>query len=290
MTASIQHRIRSHARDIGGFSVMRLLPAAVKRMVGPFVFFDHMGPADFAPGVGIDVRPHPHIGLATVTYLFDGALMHRDSLGTVQRIDPGEVNWMTAGSGIVHSERSPDDFRSRGGRMDGIQIWVALPRHAETIAPSFVHVARSQLPSIALKGVRISLIAGSGFGATAPTPTYSPMMYAAAELDTSSQFVFDAEYIERAVYVADGTILIDGERLERGSMVILEPGVPVTVHAEDTSALMLLAGAPLESERFIWWNFVASDRAMIDAAAERWRKQEFTAVPGESEFIPLPER
>lgn len=290
MTALIQHLLRSHKRDIGGFSVMRLLPAAVKRTVGPIIFFDHMGPAQLAPGRGIDVRPHPHIGLATVTYLFEGALMHRDSLGTVQRIDPGEVNWMTAGSGIVHSERSPDDLRQRGSALHGIQTWVALPRNAEAIGPSFAHVPRAQLPVIESAGCRIVVIAGRGFGATAPTPTYSPMLYAGATLDAGAIFDFASEHTERAIYVVSGSIGVGNDVFETGNMIVLEPRIDVTVRASTPAQLMLLGGEPLDSERFIWWNFVASERRMIEAASQRWRNGEFPQVPGETEFIPLPDR
>jgi redox-sensitive bicupin YhaK (pirin superfamily) len=290
MATVVQHLLRSHSKDIGGFSVMRLLPAAAKRMVGPIVFFDHMGPAKFAPGQGIDVRPHPHIGLATVTYLFEGAFIHKDSLGTVQRIEPGEVNWMTAGSGIAHSERTPPKLRAAGSTAHGIQTWVALPREAESVDPSFTHIAREQVPVIELDGTRIHLIAGNGFSVTSPTPTYSPMLYASATSAMGSTFEFTREHTERAIYVVSGSIQIGADELAPGSMAVLEPGADVVVKSNADSQLMLLGGEPLESDRFIWWNFVASDKRLIEHASKRWHDRSFPQVPGDDEFIPLPER
>jgi hypothetical protein len=282
--------IKPQERDLGGFSVRRLLPSAARRTVGPFVFFDHMGPADFAPGHGIDVRPHPHIGLATVTYLFEGAIEHRDSLGTVQTITAGDVNWMTAGRGIVHSERSPADLRRSGYRMQGLQTWVALPRGQEGCDPAFVHHPGASLPVIDMPGVAMRLIAGSAFGQTSPVAVASSMFYIAVEMEAGASFVLPDEYEERAVYVLTGDIGINDGRLDATSMAVLNPSEPVTLRAHTPTRLMLLGGAPLDGERFLWWNFVASDRAAIEEASERWRQGGFDPVPGETEFIPLPDR
>ena len=279
-----------HERDLGGFSVRRLLPSVARRTVGPFVFFDHMGPADFPPGVGIDVRPHPHIGLATVTYLFEGAIEHRDSLGSVQRITAGAVNWMTAGRGIVHSERSPQDMRRTGGRMQGIQTWLALPRELEGCEPAFVHHPAASLPVIEMPGVTMRLIAGSAFDRTSPVAVASSMFYIAVEMEAGASFVLPDEYAERAVYPLSGDISINEGALAAGSMAVLNPSEPVTIQALSPTRLMLLGGAPLDGERFLWWNFVASDRAAIEEASERWRRGGFDMVPGETEFIPLPDR
>jgi redox-sensitive bicupin YhaK (pirin superfamily) len=282
--------ITPHERDLGGFSVRRLLPSAARRTVGPFVFFDHMGPADFAPGHGIDVRPHPHIGLATVTYLFEGAIEHRDSLGTVQQITAGDVNWMTAGRGIVHSERSPADLRRSGYRMQGLQTWVALPRELERCEPAFVHYPAASLPVIDMPGVSMRLIAGSAFNRTSPVAVASSMFYIAVEMEAGASFVLPDEYEERAVYVLSGDISINNGQLGAASMAVLDPSAPVTLYAQSPARLMLLGGAPLDGERFLWWNFVASDRAAIEEASERWRRGGFDPVPGETEFIPLPDR
>ncbi|MET0962326.1 MAG: pirin family protein [Noviherbaspirillum sp.] len=279
-----------HERDLGGFSVRRLLPSAARRTIGPFVFFDHMGSAEFAPGQGIDVRPHPHIGLATVTYLFEGAIEHRDSLGSVQRITAGDVNWMTAGRGIVHSERTPQDFRRSGGRMQGIQTWVALPRELERCEPAFVHHPAATLPVIELPGVTMRLIAGSAFDRTSPVAVASSMFYIAVEMEAGASFVLPDEFAERAVYALSGEIGINEGELAAGSMAVLNPSEPVAIQALSPARLMLLGGAPLDGERFLWWNFVASDRAAIDEASERWRNGGFDKVPGETEFIPLPDR
>ena len=282
--------LASHERDLGGFSVRRLLPSAARRTVGPFVFFDHMGPADFAPGDGIDVRPHPHIGLATVTYLFEGAIEHRDSVGSVQRITAGDVNWMTAGRGIVHSERSPQDMRRTGARMQGIQTWLALPRALERCDPAFVHHPAATLPVIELPGVTMRLIAGSAFGRTSPVAVASSMFYIAVEMDAGASFVLPDEYAERAIYPLSGDISINEGALASGSMAVLNPSEPVTIQALSPTRLMLLGGAPLDGERFLWWNFVASNHAAIKEASERWQRGGFDMVPGETEFIPLPDR
>ena len=280
--------ISPHERDLGGFSVRRLLPSAARRMVGPFVFFDHMGPAEFGPGQGIDVRPHPHIGLATVTYLFEGAIEHRDSLGSLQRITAGDVNWMTAGRGIVHSERTPADLRASGGRMQGLQTWVALPRDQEHCNPAFVHHPAATLPVIEMPGVSMRLIAGSAFGQTSPVECASSMFYIAVEMAAGASFVLPDAYAERGVYPLLGDVSINEGVLPAGQMAVLNQSEPVTLQALSPARLMLLGGEPLDGERFLWWNFVASDRADIEEAKERWRNGGFDAVPGETEFIPLP--
>jgi redox-sensitive bicupin YhaK (pirin superfamily) len=282
--------LKPHVKDLGGFGVRRLLPAAEMRTIGPFIFFDHMGPAEFAPGNGIDVRPHPHIGLATVTYLFDGALMHRDSLGSVQRIEPGDVNWMTAGDGIVHSERSDAIDRARGHRLHGIQTWVALPRAQERADPSFSHVPAASLPVIEAPGVSLRLIVGEALGARAPTPSHSPIFYLAARFDPGSRFVLPAEYEQRGVYLVEGALEVDGEPVPPQHVLALDPGRPATLAAGDASTVMLFGGAPIDGERVVWWNFVASSRDLIDDAKLRWSRQQMGQVPGETEFIPLPEQ
>jgi redox-sensitive bicupin YhaK (pirin superfamily) len=280
--------IKPHVKDLGGFSVKRLLPSSVARMVGPFIFFDHMGPATFAPGQGVDVRPHPHIGLATVTYLFDGTIDHRDSLGTIQPIHAGDVNWMTAGSGIAHSERTPAGLRAGGSSLHGIQTWVALPREHENTAPAFEHHPAATLPEVGLPGVRLRVIAGTAYGRTAPATTFSELFYVAAEIDAGASFAVPADHQERAVYAVDGAIAIDGEPVANGFMALLEAGKEVRIDAAGKARVMLLGGAPLEGERFIWWNFVSSSRQAIERAKEQWRAGQFGAVPGETEWIPLP--
>ena len=281
--------LKPHTKDLGGFEVRRLLPGHPYRMVGPFIFFDHMGPAQLPPGGGVDVRPHPHIGLATVTYLFEGALMHRDSLGTAQRIEPGAVNWMTAGHGIAHSERSPDEQRPAGPRLHGIQTWVALPKAHEQAAPGFSHHPKKTIPLITLPGTYMHLIAGTAFGRTAPTPTYSAMFYLAVEMEAGAAFELPLEHEERAVYAVAGDVHIAGAPLPPRHLAVVRDNGSVRIVARTAARLMLLGGTPLDGERYIWWNFVASSRAMIEDAAERWRGGGFPAVPGETEFIPLPE-
>jgi len=263
-------------------------------MVGPFIFVDHMGPAEFAPGQGIDVRPHPHIGLATVTYLFEGEFMHRDSQGTEQRIAPGDVNWMIAGRGIVHSERSPAALRSSRHRAHGIQTWVALPDAQEEIAPSFEHHPAPTLPQLTLPGAAVTVIAGTAFGARSPAGVLSPTLYCAVRLDRGAALRLPAEHEERAVYAVDGPVSVDGTVLDEGTLAVLAPGIEVELRAAAAVRVMLLGGAPV-GPRFINWNFVASSRELIDRARNDWQaygdaaaRSRFGAVPGETEFIPLP--
>ncbi len=276
-------------KDLGGFAVRRLLPARALRMLGPFVFFDHVGPATFAPGAGVDVRPHPHIGLATVTWLFEGALLHRDSLGSVQRIEPGDVNWMTAGRGIVHSERTDAQERASGHRLHGIQTWVALPVAHEQTAPAFTHVPAAQLPLIELPGVQLRLLVGTALGGSAPTPSFSPIFCLAGRMQPGSRLTLPPEHAERGVYLASGELTVDGVPLAEHHLLALDAHTDVEIAAGADSLLMLLGGAPIDGERVLWWNFVASSRTLIDAAQQRWQAQALGKVPGETEFIPLPE-
>jgi redox-sensitive bicupin YhaK (pirin superfamily) len=290
MTAVVQHLLRSHPRDIGGFAVRRVLPSVPKQMVGPFIFFDHMGPARLAPGEGLDVRPHPHIGLATVTYLFEGEILHRDSLGSVQPIRPGDVNWMTAGRGIAHSERTPHELRAAGASVHGIQTWVALPREHEEAEPSFFHHPRSTLPVVDQPGATLRVIAGRAFGVRSPVAVFSDTLYAAAELDPGATLAVPPEHEERGVYVVDGDVTIGETAVEAGSLAVLAEGVEVPVRAPFSATLMLLGGAKMDGPRFIWWNFVSSAKERIERAKADWHEDRFGRVPGETERIPLPER
>lgn len=277
-----------HNRDLGGFSVKRVLPAIERRMVGPFVFFDQMGPSVFDPGTGIDVRPHPHIGLATVTYLFEGEVLHRDTLGSVQEIRPGEINWMTAGSGIAHSERTGPAVRSAGGKLAGIQSWVALPKDDEETAPGFVHHGAAALPIIAAEGKHVRLLIGAAFGARSPVHTFSETLYADVALDAGARLAVPHEPEERALYLVEGTAMIANEEFAPGRLLVLRPASEIVVTARSPVRLMLLGGAPLDGPRHIWWNFVSSSRDRIEQAKADWQAGRFPAVPGESDFIPLP--
>ena len=290
--SSVRQVITGRPRDLGGFEVRRVLPAAGQRTVGPFIFFDHMGPAEFAPGAGVDVRPHPHIGLATVTYLFAGEFMHRDSLGTAQLIRPGDVNWMVAGRGIVHSERTPPESRTagRGATLHGIQTWIALPRDAEEVEPSFAHYPAASLPEVRGEGWSLRLIAGSAFGLRAPAAVFSPMFYLAATLESGAVVELPMEHIERAAYLAEGSVEVAGERREVGAMLVFEPGAAVAIRALAPSRVMLLGGAPLDGPRHVWWNFVSSSLERIELAKLDWAEERFAPVPGDPERIPLPER
>jgi redox-sensitive bicupin YhaK (pirin superfamily) len=290
----IQRVIDPRPRDLGGFSVRRLLPASGLQTVGPFIFFDHMGPADFGPGQGVNVRPHPHIGLATVTFLFEGAFMHRDSLGTAQLIRPGDVNWMIAGRGIAHSERTPAEARDAAGRAraHGIQTWVALPRAVEETEPSFAHHPAASLPGLEQAGVRLTVIAGTAFGLQSPVEVLSPTLYVDALLqDARASLVLEAEHEQRAVYVVQGAVAIGGQRFEEGQFVLLAAdagAVEIDALAANTR-LMLTGGAPLDGPRYIWWNFVSSSPERIETAKRMWREQRVSPVPGDPERIPLPD-
>ena len=290
MESAIRTLIQPRPRDLGGFSVRRVLPAAGTRMVGPFIFFDHMGPADFAPGTGIDVRPHPHIGLATVTYLYDGALLHRDSLGCVQSIEPGAVNWMTAGRGIVHSERTGEALRASGHRIHGIQSWIALPREAEECEPSFHHHDAESLPDFRLDDARLRVIAGHAFGQRSPVTVLSPTLYVDIRLEAGGTLTLPPEHEERAVYLAEGQASVGGSPLGAGQMAVLAPGATVRLAAIQDVRAMLLGGAALDGPRHLWWNLVSSSPERIERAKADWAAGRFPKVPGETEFIPLPER
>ena len=275
--------------DLGGFQVRRLLPQLLARHVGPFVFFDHMGPAQFAPGHGVDVRPHPHIGLATVTYLFRGAMEHRDSLGNVRTIRPGDVNWMTAGRGIVHSERSPAAERAAGDALHGIQTWVALPQHAEEAEPDFHHHPANSLPRFTSGDSMLTLIAGMSYGQTSPVATFSNMLYLAADFPAAGARVLPAEHIERGVYATDATLHVDGVELAPTQLAVLPPGKDVEIRASAAACVMICGGDPLDGERHLYWNFVSSSRERIERAKADWKAMRFGTVPGDAEFIPLPD-
>jgi redox-sensitive bicupin YhaK (pirin superfamily) len=289
MSASPLSLLKPHTRDLGGFSVRRVLPGVPHRMVGPFIFFDHMGPADFAPGAGIDVRPHPHIGLATVTYLFEGEIVHRDSLGTVQSIAPGDVNWMTAGRGIVHSERTAPELRREGARMQGLQTWVALPKRNELADPAFSHHPKATLPLISAPGVELRVVAGNAFGKRSPAPVLMQTLFVGVEMDAGRAFELEAGHEERAVYALEGDVTVSGTPLPRQHMAVLAHREAVEVKALTRARLMLVGGEKMDGERLIWWNFVASSRELLEEAKLRWREQRFPRVPGDDEFIPLPE-
>ncbi len=258
-------------------------------MVGSFIFFDQMGPAAFGAGQGLDVRPHPHIGLATVTYLFEGEILHRDSLGNVQPIRPGAVNWMTAGSGIAHSERTPKELRKGGGRLFGIQLWVALPREHEETAPSFVHTPADALPVVEERGVHVRVVLGALYGAASPVKVLSEMFYAAATLEARARLALPPAYEERAAYVAEGAVEIGGDRHGSGSLLLFRKGDEIVIEAGAPARVLLLGGAPADGPRHIFWNFVSSSRERIEAAKADWRAGRFAPVPGETEFIPLPD-
>jgi redox-sensitive bicupin YhaK (pirin superfamily) len=283
--------VEGRPRDIGGFAVRRVLPSFRRRLVGPFIFFDHMGPADLAPGAGFDVRPHPHIGLATVTYLFDGAIDHRDSVGSIQTIRPGDVNWMVAGHGIAHSERTSPESRAKGMRIHGIQSWVALPIEAEESEPSFAHHPAASLPRLEIGGATVDVIAGSAFGAQSPVTVSSPTLYAHALLPAGARLAVGAEHPERAIYVVEGAVRCDGCVFPEGTLAVLRPGAEVTLEAETPGRAMLLGGDKLAGERVVWWNFVSSSSERIERAKADWKNGRFPKIPGDDvELIPLPER
>jgi redox-sensitive bicupin YhaK (pirin superfamily) len=285
----IESVIVPRARDLGGFEVRRALPAAERQMVGPFIFFDQFGPVLMRAGQGIDVRPHPHIGLATVTWLFDGSIYHRDSLGSQQPIAPGELNWMTAGRGIVHSERTGVAELARDRQVFGIQSWVALPKAFEETAPAFEHVAMDRLPLIEDRGVAVRVVAGSVYGATSPVKTHSDLFYADVQMTAGSVLPLPADHEERGIYVAEGEIAIADQSFAAGRLLVFRPGDAISVRAQSDSRIMLLGGEPMDGPRHIWWNFVSSSKDKIEAAKDDWQRGRFAIVPGDEEdFIPLP--
>ena len=276
------------SKDLGSFRVRRALPNVQRQMVGPFIFFDHMGPAHLSPGEGMDVRPHPHIGLATLSYLLEGGIRHRDNLGSDQDIVPGDVNWMTAGQGVAHSERSASD-RSAPRTVSGLQSWVALPRAREEAAPGFFHHVGANLPVVRDRGVSVRLVAGSAYGAVSPVATLSPMVYADVAMDAGALLPLPDEHAERGVYVLEGEVSIAGERHGPHNLLVFRPGDAITLQAGATTRLMVLGGEPMDGPRHLWWNFVHSSLDRIAQAKADWRAGRFDAVPGESEFIPLPD-
>ncbi len=287
--STARQQLEPHAKDLGGgFTVRRLLPASARQAVGPFLFFDHFGPVTATPADNHDVRPHPHIGLATVTYLFEGAMQHRDSTGAVQRIEPGAVNWMTAGRGIVHSERTPDDLRGSTRRSHGLQLWCALPAADEEMQADFQHVPADAIPELEVGGARLRVLVGSAFGARSPVVVRSETLYLDIALSAGDAFPLPMAE-ERALYVVEGLAQLDGEPLPPGRLVVLAPGEEPMLSAEGAARVVLIGGAPL-GHRFIWWNFVSSSRERLLKAADDWAAGRFPPVPGETEFIPLPDK
>ncbi|MEO7399419.1 MAG: pirin family protein [Polaromonas sp.] len=288
---TVQQKLQGQEKDLGGgFLVSRLLPAAARRSVGPFVFFDHFGPLTVEAGANHDVRPHPHIGLATVTYLFEGAIMHRDSLGSVQRIEPGAINWMTAGRGIVHSERTPEDLRDKSYRQHGLQLWAALPRADDEALPEFSHTPAADIPVFARDGAEVRVLIGEAFGKTSPVKTFAKTIYLDIKLAAGARLELPPLAEELAVYSVGGDLLVDGEPLAAGILATLAPGVATQLAASDPVRLVVIGGAALDGQRFLWWNFVSSRKARIVQASDDWLAQKMGKVAGDDEFIPLPER
>ncbi|MCB1196913.1 MAG: pirin family protein [Deltaproteobacteria bacterium] len=285
---AVAHVLSSKTHDLGGFTVQRVLPARTQKMVGPFIFWDQMGPGQFIAGNGIDVRPHPHIGLSTVTYLFEGSLDHKDSLGNRVRIVPGELNIMTAGRGIVHSERTGKDVRATASTLYGIQSWLAQPRSVEQGEPGFIHLAQDQLPKIEKQDWHATIILGEAFGQTSPTPTQWKTIYVDMHLQPGASITLPY-YQQRAIYILEGTIEMGGASYQAGQMVTLQADHAIEISTQFLTHIMLLGGDAMDGDRHIWWNFVASDPAMIEEAKERWQTGQFPIVPGDQqEFIPLP--
>ncbi len=288
-TASIETVIDHKLKDLGGITVRRTLPTDDRRTIGPFILLDHFGPVDIPPGVDADTRPHPHIGMATLTYLFEGEIVHRDSIGTEQTVRAGDISWMTAGSGIVHSERIPPHLHEKGQRVHGLQSLLALPLDEEEIAPSYQHYPASAQPVIEDGAVSMCLIAGRAFGKEAPVKTHSGMFYLAAEVAEAAIVPLPDDHEERAVYVADGTVDVDGMSFDVGQMIVLTPGHEIILRTPSAAKLMLLGGEHLPGKRYLDWNFVASSKERIEQAKADWATQRFDKIPGETEFIPLPE-
>lgn len=288
MATSIELIIEPVTKDLGEFTVDRLLPDERRQRVGPFIFFDHIGPAEFAPGSGVNVRSHPHIGLATVTYLFDGKMLHRDSLGFVQVIRAGAVNWMTAGRGIAHSEKVTEEILASGQRLHGIQVWVALPLESEEIEPRFEHYASEDIPAVDLEGANARVVIGSAYGLTSPVQTESETLYVELQIDAGASVELPRTE-ELAVFVIDGDIRIDGQAIPTGSLAVLVNDSTATLEATCRSHVMLCGGATLPGKRILWWNFVSSSRERMQQAKDDWRDGRFDTVPGESDFIPLPD-
>jgi len=286
---AIAHVIVPRATDLGGFEVRRALPSAKRRMVGPFIFLDHMGPAEFRAGRGLDVRPHPHIGLATVTYLYAGEIVHRDSLGTRVSIRAHEVNWMTAGRGIVHSERTAPDHRVEGEQLHGLQCWVALPVAEEERAATFAHHDADELPTVSGEGKTVRVVAGALYGKRSPVVTLWDTLFADVVLAAGATLPLDADYEERAIYLVDGEIEIAGDRFARGRLLVFRPNDRIAIRAATAARLVIVGGAAMDGPRHIWWNFVSSRKERIEQAKAEWKAGRFSSVPGETEFIALPD-
>ncbi len=289
MDASLERIIAARPRSIGAFTVGRVLPVAQRRSVGPFVFLDHMGPVTLAAGEQTDVLPHPHIGLSTVTYLFDGEMVHRDSVGSTQTIRPGDVNWMTAGRGVVHSERAPPHLAGQDRRLHGLQIWVALPRAHEETEPFFAHHPVATLPTVQLGNSTARLVVGSLLGQRSPVRTFSRTLYLDAPLQAGQTFELGAVEEELAVYVVEGTVRLHGEVLAEKNMGVMARGAGVVLVAQSAARVVVVGGEPLDGPRFMWWNFVSSRRERVEEAKRQWREQAFPPIEGETEFVPLPE-
>jgi len=282
--------VEPNSKDLGGFRVRRALPSVQKRMVGPFVFLDHLGPARFEAGQGIDVRPHPHIGLATVTYLVDGSIFHRDTLGSAQDIVPGDVNWMTAGRGIAHSERSSPQSRRTGRLMTGLQSWIALPKMFEETNPAFFHHAGASLPELSDTGIKVRVIAGNAYGEVSPVQVFSGTLYVDAMLEAGAILPLPRDHEERSVYILAGSVEIAGEEFAEGRLLIFRPGDAISIRAVTPARFVIVGGEPMDGERHIWWNFVSASKERIEQAKADWKAGRFGTVPGDDrEFIPLPE-
>jgi redox-sensitive bicupin YhaK (pirin superfamily) len=288
---AIERLLQARVHDLGGgMMVRRLLPAPELQGVGPFVFFDHFGPIQVEPKNNFDVRPHPHIGLATVTYLFDGAMVHRDSLGHTQRIEPGAINWMTAGRGIVHSERRPADLNMRVYSMHGLQLWAALPTDHEEVEAAFIHTAAGEIPNLTLEGASVRVLIGSAFGMISPVTTFQETLYLDVTARRGSVIDLEPKDLERAVYSVDNDIVVDGITVERGNLAILVAGAATRITAPSGARYVVIGGAPIDGHRHIWWNLVSSRRERIEQAKRDWVAQRMGVIPGETEWIPLPER
>jgi redox-sensitive bicupin YhaK (pirin superfamily) len=285
----IELQLNGHEKDLGGgFTVRRLLPAANRRSVGPFIFFDHFGPVTEMPGDNHDVRPHPHIGLATVTYLFEGAMMHRDSLGIEQRIEPGAINWMTAGRGIVHSERKPADLRDKPYVTHGLQLWAALPMEFEEVEPSFVHTPADAIPQVDLPGAQARVLVGEAFGARSPVAAYFSTLYLDVRLEAGASLALPSFAAEAAIYSVEGDVEVDGTLVPAQTMVVLQPAAEARIAAPKGARFVVIGGEALDAPRHMWWNFVSSRKDRIIEASQEWEAQRMGHVPGEHEFIPLP--
>ncbi len=284
---SIVLQIEPDTKDLGEFTVSRLLPDKQRQRVGPFIFFDYIGPAEFPPGKGVNVRSHPHIGLATITYLFEGEMLHRDSLGCVQEIRPGEINWMTAGKGIVHSEKVTEEILASGQRLHGIQTWVALPLEHAEVEPRFEHYSANEIPSIENDGVSIRVVIGSAYGKTSPVKTESETLYVEIKLQAGATIELPAAE-ELAVFVVEGDVSLEGEPVRPGVLAVVADRASMSLTAASSAHVMLCGGASLEGDRIVWWNFVSSTSERLEQAKRDWEEGNFAEVPGESDFIPLP--